>query len=96
MKKVETGELTQDQFFSVTRKKYNVMKLHYEMTIAISTHGISALYSCYNLKLKWGKKCPDKKTDKCYKCKYCKVEMSAADATKCIQAYQRQNAQNKE
>ena len=26
MKKVETGELTQDQFFSVTRKKYQGFK----------------------------------------------------------------------
>lgn len=55
--------------------------------IAISKLGISAIYKCYNLKLRRGKKCPDANTNKCMKCNYCRVEMSAFDATKLINSY---------
>ena len=62
------------------------------MYIAISTEGISVNYKCYNLKYTVGLfhgKCPDEYTDKCYKCKYCKADMSAYDATKLIEAFRR-------
>ena len=55
--------------------------------IAISKLWISAIYKCYNLKLCRGRKCPDANTNKCMKCNYCKVEMSAFDATKLISSY---------
>ena len=57
------------------------------MIIAFSQFGISITYTCYNLKLKRGKKCPDKNTNKCMKCKFCKAEMSATDATKLLNNY---------
>lgn len=57
------------------------------MIIALSQFGISIIYTCYNLKLKRGKKCPDKNTNKCMKCKYCKAELSAVDATKLLNSY---------
>ena len=69
------------------------MKLPYTMTRAMSVNGVSVTYSCYNLKLRWGRKCPDRNTDKCYRCKYCKAEMPAADATKCIEALRKQLAE---
>ena len=59
--------------------------------IAISSMGIDMLYKCFKLP-GYGKKCPDKNTEKCYKCKYCKVEMQAADATKLLSVYQREVA----
>ena len=57
------------------------------MTIAFSQFGISIVYTCYNLKLRRGKKCPNKNTNECMKCKYCKAELSAADATKLLNSY---------
>ena len=57
------------------------------MTIAMSRYGISVTYNCYNLKLRWGRKCPDKNTDKCFKCEYCKAEMSAKDATRLLDIF---------
>lgn len=53
------------------------------MFMAISRGGISVSYKCYHLP-GYGKKCPDKYTDKCMTCRYCKAEMSAADATRLL------------
>ena len=58
------------------------------MTQAVSRNGIGVLYTCYKLP-GHGKYCEDNGTDKCFKCKYCKAEMSAFDATKLINSYGR-------
>lgn len=60
------------------------------MTIAMSKYGVSVIYNCYNLKLGWGRRCPNKKTDKCFKCEYCKAEMPAKDATHLMDMYVRE------
>lgn len=52
------------------------------VNIALSHNGISVLYRCCNMLLRRGKKCADKNTDKCLRCKYAKAEMSAYDATR--------------
>ena len=60
------------------------------MYIATSIQGISINFQCRSLKYTVGlfhKKCPDQYTDKCYKCKYCRAEMPAADATKLLNIY---------
>lgn len=56
------------------------------MTIATYIDGIAAEYKCYNLKYWYSfKKCPDAyKLDKCSKCKYCKVTLSAPDYTRIL------------
>lgn len=53
------------------------------MYMAISRRGINVYYKCYKLP-GYGKKCPDKNTDKCLRCKFAKAEMSAADATRLL------------
>ena len=53
------------------------------MIIAVARDGVSVLYRCYKLP-GYGRKCPDKYSPRCYKCKFCKAEMSAADATKLL------------
>ena len=58
------------------------------MCMSISSKGIGILYRCFKLP-GYGRRCPDKNTDKCLKCKYCKAEMQAADATKLLNSYQR-------
>ena len=63
------------------------------MRMAISSRGIGILYRCFKLP-GYGKKCPDKNTDKCFKCKYCKAEMQAADATKLLNSYKRNFSNN--
>lgn len=58
------------------------------MTIGISRYNINIYYNCYKLPFH-GKRCPDRNTSKCFTCKYCKAEMSAANATKLLNAYGR-------
>ena len=58
------------------------------MSMAISRHGLSLFYKCYNGVLYYGKKCPDRDDGhKCMTCKFCKCEMSAFDATKMLESY---------
>ena len=56
------------------------------MRMSISSRGIGILYRCFKLP-GYGKKCPDKYTNKCMKCPYCKAEMKAADATRLLSSY---------
>jgi len=56
------------------------------MRMSISSQGIGVFYRCFRLP-DYGKKCPDKNTNKCLRCKYCKAEMRAADATKLLNSY---------
>ena len=58
-----------------------------EMYIALSKHGISIFYKCYNLVLRHGRKCPDKNTSKCFYCKYSKAQLSGSDATRLLESY---------
>lgn len=53
------------------------------MFMAVSRNGISVFYKCYHLP-DHGSRCPNKNTDVCMKCKYCKAEMSATDATRLL------------
>ena len=53
------------------------------MCMSISRDGVNILYRCYKLP-GYGKNCPDKNTDKCYTCKFCKAEMSGEDAMKLL------------
>lgn len=60
------------------------------MLIASSIEGISVNYQCRNLRYTMGlfrPKCPDEYTDKCYRCKYCRADMSASDATRLLNSY---------
>ena len=54
------------------------------MILAISRRGIGITYKCYKLP-GYGRKC-DKRDDGeyCMRCKYCKAEMSAYDATRLL------------
>ena len=54
------------------------------MSMSISSHGVSVLYSCYNLLNGYGKRCKEREYEKCVHCRYCKAEMSADDATKLL------------
>ena len=56
------------------------------MCMMISRYGVSVRYRCYKVP-GHGRKCPDKNTDKCFKCKYSKAEMSGRDATKLFNSY---------
>ena len=58
------------------------------VSFCVSRHGMTVLYRCFDLP-GYGRKCPDRNTDKCYRCKYCKAEMSADDATTLLNAYGR-------
>lgn len=58
------------------------------MIIATSKLGISITYKCYHFPGN-GKKCPDKYTFKCYHCKYCRAELSAHDATRLMNTFQK-------
>lgn len=58
------------------------------MVIGVSRYGLSLLYKCYKLP-GYGKKCPDRNTDKCFTCKYCKCEMPAFDATQLLNSFGR-------
>ena len=57
-----------------------------KMVMAVSSRGIGITYRCYHLP-DLGKKCADKNTDKCLRCRYCRAEMSAYDATRLMSAY---------
>lgn len=54
------------------------------MVLAISRNGIGITYKCYKLP-GYGRKC-DKRDDGeyCMRCKYCKAEMAAFDATRLL------------
>ena len=56
------------------------------MRMAIASKGIRISYRCFKLP-GYGKNCPDKNTNKCMRCKYCKAEMRASDATKLLNSY---------
>lgn len=58
------------------------------MIIAESRRGISILYRCFRLP-DYGKRCADAFTNKCFKCRFCKAEMSAEDATNLLNRYTR-------
>lgn len=54
------------------------------MSMVVSRDGIGILYTCYKLP-GHGRKCPDRDDGyHCMRCKYCKAEMSAGDATKLL------------
>ena len=57
-----------------------------KMVMAVSSRGIGITYRCYYLPDR-GKKCPDKNTNECLRCRYCRAEMSAYDATRLMSAY---------
>lgn len=57
------------------------------MVMATTEHGISVTYQCYSFKYGWGRRCPDRNTDKCFRCKHCRAEMSGEDARKLMEAY---------
>lgn len=59
------------------------------MVIGIARYNMKIPYRCCKLP-GYGKKCPDRDDGThCMKCKYCKAEMSAEDATKLINSYGR-------
>ena len=60
--------------------KREVRTISKRMVVSVSHRGISVLYRCFHLP-DYGKKCKDRYTDQCYRCRYCKAEMSADDAT---------------
>lgn len=53
------------------------------MYMSVSHNGILVSYKCYHVP-GYGKRCKDKNSDKCMRCKYCKAEMSAIDATRLL------------
>lgn len=54
------------------------------MSMVVSRDGIGILYTCYKLP-GHGRKCPDRDDGyHCMRCKYCKAEMAAADATRLL------------
>ena len=59
-----------------------------KLVMAISKHGVSVNYRCKSLYSKYkGKKCKDYGTDICMKCDLCQAEMSAYNATKLLERY---------
>lgn len=58
------------------------------MVQSVSHMGISILYKCFHLP-DYGKKCEDRFTQKCYRCKFCRAEMSAEDATTLLERSKR-------
>lgn len=66
------------------------------MVISISKYGIGVTYVCYNGVLRYGKKCPDRDDGyKCMRCKYCKADMSAYDATRLLNVFGNRNFNEK-
>lgn len=58
------------------------------VVLSMLKDGISISYICYNLKLRRGKKCPDRKNgDKCMHCQYCKAQLPADDATRLLRVF---------
>ena len=58
------------------------------MVISLSCYNINILYKCYNGLLKYGKRCKQRDDGSyCMKCKYCKAEISAYDATRLLESY---------
>lgn len=56
--------------------------------MSVSKNGISVNYVCKSIYAKnKGKKCKDIETQICTKCNLCQAEMSAFDATKLIEFY---------
>lgn len=59
------------------------------MAIAISRHGLSLFYKCYKGP-DYGKTCSDRDDgEHCMKCKYCKCEMPAYDATRMLESFEK-------
>lgn len=58
--------------------------------ISISKCGIGVTYRCVSewVRYKGKKRCPDKNTDICLTCDFCKAELSARDATKLLNSYE--------
>ena len=64
-------------------KKQKIKKYKHPMIISMYSHDIRMTYTCYRISLGYGKKCPDRDDGyNCMRCKYCKVEMPAYDATR--------------
>ena len=58
------------------------------MIIGISRYGMNITYTCYNGVTRYGKKCTLRDDSSyCMRCKYCKAEMSARDATRLLNSY---------
>ena len=58
------------------------------MIIGLSRYNMTITYTCYNGLVKYGKKCNQRDDGShCMMCKYCKAEMSAADATRLLNSY---------
>lgn len=62
------------------------------MIMSVSRNGISVLYRCYKLP-GYGRKCPDKDTNKCLRCEYSKAEMSGEDATWLLESIPRRRGE---
>lgn len=61
------------------------------MIIAISRNGISVTYKCYKLP-GYGWRCQARDDGHiCMRCKYCKAEMTAYNATKLLESYNKHN-----
>lgn len=59
------------------------------MYLSISHDGISVSYKCYKLP-GYGRYCPDRDDGyRCMRCKFCKAEMSAFDATRLINRWKK-------
>ena len=57
------------------------------MILAISRYNVSITYRCCKLP-DYGKRCDDRDDGyNCMRCKYCKAEMPACDATKLLNRY---------
>ena len=55
-----------------------------QMTMIVSRNGIGVHYTCYHLP-DYGRRCKERDDGAiCMKCKYCKAEMSAFDATRLL------------
>ena len=58
----------------------------YPMLKIVCRYGFIITYKCYQLP-GHGKKCKDKNTDKCLRCKFSKAEMSGETATRLMKSY---------
>lgn len=60
------------------------------MIISMSRAGISVTFRCKRPKYaSFFSRCPDKSTENCLKCEYCRADMSAPDAMKLLNTYQK-------
>lgn len=58
------------------------------MVMSIAQYGVSVLYRCYKLP-RYNCKHHSEDNHECLSCKYCKAEMSGADAHKLLSGYRK-------